>query len=94
MRPEHAETRFAQTVRALDTGRIGDARRGTKGVKPQTIKDPFFGGLTEIDDPLRERSPEKKPFVGKTLISSLGFSFEIKAKPRINPQAYLSMSRI
>jgi hypothetical protein len=30
-RPERAETRFAQKVRALLSGRIVDARRGTKG---------------------------------------------------------------
>jgi len=31
MWPEHAETRFAQTVRVLFTGHLVDARRGTKG---------------------------------------------------------------
>jgi hypothetical protein len=30
-RPERAETRFAQTVRTLLSGRVDDARRGTKG---------------------------------------------------------------
>jgi hypothetical protein len=36
IRPERAETRFAQTVRALFSGRIVDARRGTKGMNPET----------------------------------------------------------
>jgi hypothetical protein len=31
MRPEPAETRFAQTVRVLLSGRLADAQRGTKG---------------------------------------------------------------
>ena len=61
-RPEHAETRFAQTVRAFARPNQQCSARD-KGVNPQTIKDPLFGGLTEIDDPLRERSPEKKPFM-------------------------------
>ncbi|MBC2735313.1 MAG: hypothetical protein HF981_13220 [Desulfobacteraceae bacterium] len=40
-RPGPAETRFAQTVRALLSGRVANARRGTRGNENHKVKKRF-----------------------------------------------------
>ena len=61
---------------------------------PTRVFGEAYIGTPQPINPIRP-ARAKKTASGRTLevISKIGFSFEIKAKPRLNPQAYACMSR-